>query len=500
MKKIFIFAMFVILLVSLVSAIAAPLTPICKIEGTIQSIEFKAAYNDTCVSTDTCSTDTISRHRDEYFLNILIKEVSNASVDETDYTTCGEKYIPGESKIFTILKTYVQTEFKVNQTIEFESNVFLNSFHSYKIIDTDDQTGTHLVGGCAGVAPGNQNQCCINLGYLRWDIEDEKCTNETETHLVGGCAGVAPGYQNECCVNKGYSGWDEEEWKCIEENDEDEEDSVVLCTMDAKICPDGTSIGRTGPNCEFICPKQYNISREKVCCKVYGYGAEMNETNVRYKITDKRECIIPENFVGGNREIVNNSYCIQQIQETRQEFLEKKWEIMQERNRIKPHYLNQSECPDNCSCSGSTIKCEFENGTRVMTVYAGKSGNVIVQVKNINSSTNVTLYKSEGKVYGVFKDNETHEIILPDEVRDRIKEMEKNKEGRAINWTDENITLNETGFYHIEARKHARLFWIFPVKEKVKFEINSETGEITKTKTKWWGFLARDVREHSTSQ
>lgn len=29
----------------------------------------------------------------------------------------------------------------------------------------------------------------------------------------------------------------------------------VMCTMDAKLCPDGTSVGRTGPNCEFsACP------------------------------------------------------------------------------------------------------------------------------------------------------------------------------------------------------------------------------------------------------
>lgn len=29
----------------------------------------------------------------------------------------------------------------------------------------------------------------------------------------------------------------------------------VGCTLDAKICPDGTSVGRTGPNCEFApCP------------------------------------------------------------------------------------------------------------------------------------------------------------------------------------------------------------------------------------------------------
>ncbi len=29
----------------------------------------------------------------------------------------------------------------------------------------------------------------------------------------------------------------------------------IACTMDAKICPDGSAVGRTGPNCEFAkCP------------------------------------------------------------------------------------------------------------------------------------------------------------------------------------------------------------------------------------------------------
>lgn len=31
--------------------------------------------------------------------------------------------------------------------------------------------------------------------------------------------------------------------------------SQQACTMEAKICPDGSSVGRTGPNCEFSpCP------------------------------------------------------------------------------------------------------------------------------------------------------------------------------------------------------------------------------------------------------
>lgn len=29
----------------------------------------------------------------------------------------------------------------------------------------------------------------------------------------------------------------------------------VACTMDAMMCPDGSYVGRSGPNCEFVCPK-----------------------------------------------------------------------------------------------------------------------------------------------------------------------------------------------------------------------------------------------------
>ncbi|MBX9765300.1 hypothetical protein K2X83_01520 [Patescibacteria group bacterium] len=33
------------------------------------------------------------------------------------------------------------------------------------------------------------------------------------------------------------------------------ESEPVFCTADAKICPDGTGVGRVGPNCEFApCP------------------------------------------------------------------------------------------------------------------------------------------------------------------------------------------------------------------------------------------------------
>ena len=30
----------------------------------------------------------------------------------------------------------------------------------------------------------------------------------------------------------------------------------IECTMDAMQCPDGSWVGRSGKNCEFICPAQ----------------------------------------------------------------------------------------------------------------------------------------------------------------------------------------------------------------------------------------------------
>jgi hypothetical protein len=32
-------------------------------------------------------------------------------------------------------------------------------------------------------------------------------------------------------------------------------DEAVMCTAGAMECPDGTFVGRTGPNCEFVCPE-----------------------------------------------------------------------------------------------------------------------------------------------------------------------------------------------------------------------------------------------------
>lgn len=159
----------------------------------------------------------------------------------------------------------------------------------------------------------------------------------------------------------------------------------------------------------------------------------------------------------------------------------------------KINEARNGECPENCTCTGSTIKCTLQNG-REMIIAAGNSGNIIFQVKNISASTSVTLYKTEeGKVYGVFKNNETKVVkMLPNQVRERIRER------ITARLQNENITLNEDGNYTYTADKQARLFFIFPVRVAVRAQIDSQTGEMGNVQTRWWAFLAKD--ENSSDQ
>lgn len=59
----------------------------------------------------------------------------------------------------------------------------------------------------------------------------------------------------------------------VEEATEEEEE--VVCTMDVRICPDGSSVGRTGPNCEFTeCPVTSKLTYTNT---MYGYSIAYSE-------------------------------------------------------------------------------------------------------------------------------------------------------------------------------------------------------------------------------
>jgi hypothetical protein len=156
------------------------------------------------------------------------------------------------------------------------------------------------------------------------------------------------------------------------------------------------------------------------------------------------------------------------------------------KNKIKVS-AETGECPNNCTCTANVTKCIFANRGKEMTVVAGKSGIVIMQVKGVNASASVTLYKSDGKIYAVNKDNETREIkMFPNQVRERIRErLQRQLE-------NENITLDNNSLYQYKAEKRARLFLLFPVRVAVQAELNPETGKVLRLRNSWWSFLAKD--------
>ncbi|MBA7716599.1 hypothetical protein ES703_125673 [subsurface metagenome] len=217
---------------------------------------------------------------------------------------------------------------------------------------------------------------------------------------------------------------------------------------------------------------------EEVCCHIFGFGVNMKKVNSQYELMEEDNCTVPEDFVGGGREVVSEKRC-------EEGYAVRIQTAIQSRNRLR---LNASEIPENCTITGVVIRCGLEHG-KVMIVMAGESGNTIIKFNGENVSTRAELYHHNGQVYGVFE-NETKLIeYVPEQLREIIRERTRAR----LNNT--NITLNENGEYEYEAEKEARFLGLFKVKEKVKWFIDPETGEILREKGPWWGFLARDVEE-----
>ncbi len=59
--------------------------------------------------------------------------------------------------------------------------------------------------------------------------------------------------------------------------------NATVCTMDAYVCPNGTTVGRTGPNCQLVCPSvvsytpSYNYTSG---CYTYYYNGQTRTTSV----------------------------------------------------------------------------------------------------------------------------------------------------------------------------------------------------------------------------
>lgn len=147
MKKIFyVFSMIALffLVGSFVFASPPATSPKCYIEGTVQSVEFKDAYDEPCLKEENgCPTDMELRHPARYFLAIKINTISYVSGD-ANFVTCENMLPLNTEKTIYINKDEVKTgdSFELGQKIKGQVSSFWGiSFYLYELekSTTDDQ-------------------------------------------------------------------------------------------------------------------------------------------------------------------------------------------------------------------------------------------------------------------------------------------------------------------------------------------------------------------------
>lgn len=115
-------------------------------------------------------------------------------------------------------------------------------------------------------------------------------------------------------------------------NDTDERERPVACTMEAKLCPDGvTSVGRVGPKCEFqVCPGEKNVLDLRNKFQDLKKEREMSRDQLS---NQKNELKADFKTKIGERKI-EVSTMIQSIKDQRIEF-KKEFEVRKEETKIK---------------------------------------------------------------------------------------------------------------------------------------------------------------------
>jgi len=109
-------------------------------------------------------------------------------------------------------------------------------------------------GNTPPVTVGNDSDAhgCIGSAGYTWCEEKQKCIRLWEENCTAQILGNDRDAHG-CIGSAGYT-WCESSQKCIRSWEENCT-GAIACTAEAKICPDGSAVGRQGPNCEFVtCP------------------------------------------------------------------------------------------------------------------------------------------------------------------------------------------------------------------------------------------------------
>lgn len=85
-----------------------------------------------------------------------------------------------------------------------------------------------------------------------------------------------------------------------------QEGEATFCTMDAMMCPDGSYVGRTGPNCEFVCPAaESSVDPNSAEMKI-GESRTVNGVNIKVnKIMEESRCPIDAVCIQAGKFVAN---------------------------------------------------------------------------------------------------------------------------------------------------------------------------------------------------
>lgn len=161
---------------------------------------------------------------------------------------------------------------------------------------------------------------------------------------------------------------------------------------------------------------------------------------------------------------------------------------------------------------GAVMSCETETG-KIMTIQAGRSGNIIViTINKVQVETELEIEAENEQGDSMQERNKTRlRARLEDGTKKEIKTMPDTASKIALqklrlkNCNLENnciIQLKEVGSdkdkqlaYELQAERHSRILAMFRAKMQVKAQISAENGEVIRIGKPWWAFLATEPEE-----
>jgi hypothetical protein len=98
---------------------------------------------------------------------------------------------------------------------------------------------------------------CGLLGFQNWQLKQQPLPTTYETCIAAQGSIIQESYPATCVTAKGDRFVQPTPYELTPTITESpiSTPAAAACTLEAKLCPDGSAVGRSGPNCEFApCP------------------------------------------------------------------------------------------------------------------------------------------------------------------------------------------------------------------------------------------------------